>query len=80
MKNLFYFILGVIFITLISATTVNIMTVKIQKPKYTVVDMVRNYEVEDYIKNYIKKGYVVKSCSITADRSGGSTLVIMEYY
>ena len=80
MKNLFYFMLGVIFITLISATTVNIMTVKIQKPKYTVVDIVRNYEVEDYIKNYIKKGYVVKSCSITADSSGGSTLVIMEYY
>jgi hypothetical protein len=80
MKNLFYFILGVIFITLISATTVSVMTVKIKKPKYTVVKIVENYEVENYIKNCIKKGYVVKSCSITADRNGGSSLVIMEQY
>ena len=80
MKNLFYFIAGIIFITLISATTASVMTVEIKKPKFTVVDIVSNSEVEDYIKNYIKKGYVVKSCSITADRSGGSTLVIMERY
>jgi hypothetical protein len=38
MKNLFYFLLGVMFVALISATTVSIMTVQPAKPKLTMVE------------------------------------------
>jgi len=79
-KRIFYFIAGVFFITLISANTVNVMAVKPQLPKSTIVEIVKNNKVENYIKNHIRQGFIVKSCSITADRSGGSTLVIMEKY
>ncbi len=54
MKNLFYFITGVLFITLISATTVSVMTVKPTTPKVTIVkDFRAMYGLEQEMRNFI---------------------------
>jgi len=79
MKNLIYFIAGVLFITLISATTVSIMTVKPQTPKSTLVFMVNSHKAPELIKGYIKQGYIVKALSIS-DYADFQALVVMEKY
>ena len=85
MKNLFYFITGVLFITLISATTVNVMTVKPQTPKSTIVKPIRakfgiEEDIANYIKPMIKKGYIVKSIAIIDDENWSKGVIIMEKY
>ena len=85
MKNLFYFIAGVFFVTLISATTVSVMTVKPQTPKSTIVKPIRAmFGIEDdiatYVKQKIKEGYVVKSIAIIDDESWSKGVIVMEKY
>jgi len=77
MKNLFYFIAGVFFVTLISATTFSIMTVKPATPKATViVGGWTTSELNENIKPWIKKGYVAKD--LTAG-DGGRFLILEKY-
>jgi len=77
MKNLFYFIAGVLFITLISATTVSIMTVKPAIPKATiVVSGWATSELNNNMKPYLKAGYIVKNLSA----GDGARVVVMEKY
>ena len=77
MKNLFYFIAGVLFITLISATTVSIMTVKPAIPKATiVVGGWATSELNNNMKPYLKAGYIVKNLSA----GDGARVVVMEKY
>jgi len=85
MRKLFYFIAGVIFVTLISATTVSVMTVKPQKPKITLVQYFRMQEDAENIKNYISKmiksGWQLKEVEGANDGKYASTwIVVMEKY
>jgi hypothetical protein len=85
MKNLFYFILGVCLITLTSATTVSIMTVKPVTPKSTVVKPIRamfgiENEIADYVTSMVKKGYIVKSIAIIDDENWSKGVIVMEKY
>jgi len=82
MKNLFYFIAGVLFITLISATTVSIMTVKPARPKATIV-FSNDYTEEEFmdkIKTYVKQGYIVKSIAGSGKQYTDTWIVVMEKY
>lgn len=77
MKNLIYFIAGVLFVTLISATTVSVMTVKPVTPKNTIV--VSGWSLADLknnMKPYLKSGYIVKDISV----GEGCRVVVMEKY
>ena len=85
MKNIFYFIGGVFFITLISATTVSVMTVKPQVPKSTIVKPIRamfgiENDIADFVKEKVKQGYVVKSIAIIDDESWSKGVIVMEKY
>jgi hypothetical protein len=85
MKNLFYFIAGVLFITLISATTVSIMTVKPATPKSVLIKSFWSYsgiqeDVEKFIKNSVKQGYIVKTVSVSSDTNYQRAVVVMEKY
>lgn len=73
MKNALYVILGIILITLVSATTVSVMTIKPQQPKSTVY--LRNGEVYE-VNEWIKKGYQIKCIS----RSDYNIAVVLEKY
>ena len=76
MKNLFYFILGISLITLISATTVSVMTIKPATPKSTVVFY--EYDHKDIPKRvypYLEKGYIIKA--MYGDRY---QIVVLEKY
>jgi len=85
MKNLFYFIAGVLFITLISATTVSIMAVKPVNPKSTIVKDFRamyglEQEMRTFILSKVKEGYVVKSVSMMDDETFSKGIVVLEKY
>lgn len=85
MKNLFYFIAGVFFITLISVTTVSVMTVKPAVPKSTIVKSFRTMyrmedDIEEYINTMVKDGYVVKSVAMMNDGSRSNGIVVVEKY
>lgn len=85
MKNVLYFLLGIFLITLTSAATVSVMTVKPAKPKTFIV---KNFkyeynadEVEIYIKARLKEGWILKEAE--AANSGGHDacwIVVMEKY
>jgi len=81
MKNVFYFALVVILITLVSATTVSVMTVKPQLPKTTAIicDVNSECQAKEAIIPYIKKGYIVKFIS-SSGQYGSHWLIIMEKY
>ena len=85
MKNLFYFIAGVFFVTLISAGTVSVITVKPQTPKSTIVKPIRamfgiEEEIANYVKAMVKQGYVVKSIAIIDDENWSKGVIVMEKY
>ena len=85
MKNLFFFIAGVFFVTLISAGTISVMTVKPQTPKLTIVKPIRAMfgiedDIADYVKSMVKQGYVVKSIAIIDDESWSKGVIVMEKY
>ena len=85
MKNLFYFIVGVIFITLISATTVSVMTVKPQTPKLFIVQnfsFQNNSEpVSRFIQEKLKQGWILKQVSGSNDgRYRSCWIVVLEKY
>lgn len=85
MKNFFYFIAGVCFITLISATTVSIMTVKPMTPKVTIVEDFRTTyglekEMKHFIQSKVKEGFVVKSTAMMDDESTSKGIVVLEKY
>jgi hypothetical protein len=81
MKKTIYFIAGILFTALISATTVSVMTVKPDKPKITVVIITAegSSDFRNKIYNYIKQGYVVKSVAATS-QYGYSWVAVMEKY
>ena len=83
MKTITYFLGGILFMTLISATTVSLMTIKPARPQSTVIKHFKSLyvdDVEDFVKQWVKKGYIVKS--ITLAETGGSTdcFVVLEKY
>ena len=81
MKNTTYFIAGILFTALISATTVSVMTVKPDKPKLTVV-IITDYgtsELRSKINNYIRQGYIVKSVAGTSQHAGSWVAVLEKY-
>ena len=78
MKNLFYFLLGIITIFLTSATTVSIMTVKPAKPVSTLVTYGTPYELKLICQKYIKLGYQIKLIESTDYQPG--TMLVMEKY
>lgn len=81
MKQITYFIAGILFIALISATTISVMTVKPATPKGVVVLTSDSgiSDIELSIKEYVKKGYIVKSVAGTS-QYGMSWIAIMEKY
>ncbi len=87
MKNLLFFILGTMFISLVSfGTAVSIMTVKPQFPKETIVkDFWGSFGIEKDMKKYmlyqIKKGFIVKSFTLDSEHDGYQRgIVVMEKY
>jgi hypothetical protein len=76
MKNLFYFIAGVLFITLISATTISIMTIKPIAPKDVIVLSDYYIKINPQIISYTKQGYIVKTM---VGNSSGITIVMEKY-
>jgi hypothetical protein len=79
MKNLFYFLLGVMFVALISATTVSIMTVQPAKPKAVLAFSENSkFDCVEKIKQYTKEGYIVKC--VTGTNNHGDWIVVMEKY
>lgn len=85
MKNLMYFISGIIFVFLISATTVSVITVKPQTPKhYLTKSFVMEYDsenVRDYVKLQIKNGWILKEIEGANNGQYRSTwIVVMEKY
>lgn len=79
MKHLLTFLAGIVFVSLISAGTATVMTVKLQQPKSVVIDIVATEDVVSYIRRYVKQGYVVKTCSASSS-DNRSQLVILEKY
>lgn len=86
MKNLIYFIAGILFVTLLSVTTIN-GTVRVvpEKPRTTFVKAFNNGSyTADYMQRCIvqkiKEGYIVKSTSISLRPGEGIGLLIMEKY
>lgn len=86
MKTTIYFIAGIVFSALISATTVSVMTVKPQMPKNTIVKPFWGAfgiqeDMTSYIKYKIKQGYIVKSLCLDSEENGYQRgIVIMEKY
>jgi hypothetical protein len=79
MKNLFYFLLGVMFVALISATTVSIMTVQPAKPKAVLVFSENcKFDCVEKIKQYTKEGYIVKC--VAGTNNYRDWIVVMEKY
>jgi hypothetical protein len=79
MKTLIYFIAGVLFVTLISATTVSVMTVKPATPKSTVVFYKTwgdELKTMNKIQQYVKEGYIYRASIETDTRA----IIIMEKY
>jgi hypothetical protein len=84
MKKSFYFILGIALVILTSATTVSVMTVKPATPKYFIV---KSFEGEsyseiqaDYIREMMKKGWILKSQSLSGRQYTLNGIVVMEKY
>ena len=75
MKNAFYFIAGVLFVVLVSAGTVSIMTIKPAQPKSTVyLQKTSKEEVE----KYLKQGYIIKIVA-KGDEWYSATVVLEKY-
>lgn len=75
MKNAFYFIAGILFVTLISATTVSVMTVRPVKPKYTVY---LEHAGKETVDKYLKQGYIIKIVA-KGDEFYYATVVLEKY-
>lgn len=86
MKNLFYFIAGVLFITLISATAASVITIKPQQPKETIVKPFWGmYGIQEEMSKYtvyqIKKGFIVKAITLDSEENGYQRgIVVLEKY
>lgn len=84
MKNILYFILGIFLVVGISATTVEVMTVKPAIPKQVVVINTTAYDVKKEILKYHSQGYIVKSitCSYSNkySRYDSVLFIVMEKY
>jgi hypothetical protein len=85
MKNITNIILGFLMVVLISATTVNIMTVKPAKPRYTQVKcFTLEYNAENvanYIETKINRGWILKDVEAANDSQSSSTwIVVVEKY
>lgn len=80
MKNLLYLFLGIFAVIAISATTVNVMTVKPAIPKVVLVDGFEgNKEVIKFVRNGYEKGYQLKHI-YTPNSSYYRYIVVMEKY
>jgi hypothetical protein len=87
MKNVFYFLLGITLILLTSATTISVMTVKVDTPvnvkpvkPVSIATFYQNGVNADIIcqriREYSAKGYIVKSMV----GSDFNIIVVMEKY
>lgn len=83
MKNIFFFILGAMFITLVSfGTGINVTSVS---PKLTLVKSFHSkYNIQDdivsYVKENVRNGYVVKTIAISEYEDWQRAVVVMEKY
>lgn len=79
MKNILHFLLGILVIIGVSATTVTVMTVKPANPKMVLIKSFTYVsETENFIKDGYKRGYILKGMynnGTTRDVS-----VVMEKY
>ena len=85
MKNVLYFLLGIFLITLTSAATVSVMTVKPAKPKTFIVKNFRyEYNADDvelYIKARMKEGWTLKVAEAANSGQGDACwIVVLEKY
>lgn len=81
MKNAIYFVAGILFIALISATTISVITVKPAMPKKVVIYSTQygSDDIKFFIREKTKAGYIVKSLAGTS-QYGYNWIVIMEKY
>ena len=78
MKNTIYFIAGILFTALISATTISVMKFEPAKPKSVICfNEYQEFHTVQNIKKYVSKGYILKSCN---GGSNGGWIIIMEKY
>lgn len=78
MKNILYFILGIFLVVGISATTVEVMTVKPAIPKYTkVIYGEEYYQINKSVNQHLNSGYIISSQS---QGSGGRIIIVMVKY
>lgn len=85
MKNIFYFLLGLLLVVLTSATTVSVMTVKPETPKHYIIKSFPNEvgsdDVADFIKSNVTKGWILKSVSAANYGTMNSCwVVVLEKY
>ena len=84
MKQAFYFILGIALVILTSVTTVSVMTVKPATPKQFIVQVFNadNHPENQamFIKDMMKKGWILKSQSLTGKQNLLYGIVVMEKY
>ncbi len=83
MKTLGYFFGGILFMTLISATTVSLMTIKPAKPTSTVIKTFKDsqiYDVDDFVKWWVKRGFIVKSITLAERQGDKDCIVVLEKY
>ncbi len=83
MKTITYFFGGILFMTLISATTVSLMTIKPARPQSTVIKTFRDseiYDVDDFVKGWVKRGFIVKSITLAERPSDIHCIVVLEKY
>lgn len=77
--------IGAILISSSTSATQNVITVKPAIPKYTCTKtFYREYDIQDdveaYIRDNVKKGYVVKTVSMTEYKQRQIAIVVMEKY
>jgi hypothetical protein len=84
MKNLNYFLAGILFVSLISAGTVSKTTIVPATPKSVCVKTFFGVDAEHKIKDFIlqksKEGWILKSHSLAGGNSYYRGVVVMEKY
>ncbi len=83
MKTVVYFFGGILFMTLISATTVGLMTIKPATPKSIVIKTFSDleiYDIDEFVQGWVKKGFIVKSISLAERPNNRDCIVVLEKY
>lgn len=80
MKNVLFFLLGLILMVGVSATTVSVMTIKPATPVTTVAFTESSTEAPAKILNYSNKGFVVVDMAGVGSGSYRQVTVVMARY